>query len=61
MNLLEEYIDDPRLKKIAAKITSGGRISIDDGLTLYTVADLSLLAMLSGIVRRRQEPELCLF
>lgn len=61
MNLLEEYIDDPRLKKIAAKITSGGRISIDDGLTLYSVADLSLLAMLSGIVRRRQNRNYAFF
>ena len=54
MNILEEYIDDPRLKQIAAKIASGSRINIDEGLALYTGADLSLLAMLSGIVRRRQ-------
>jgi len=61
MNILEEYIDDPRLKQIAARITSGGRISIDEGLTLYSAADLSLLAMLSGIVRRRQNRNFVFF
>jgi aminodeoxyfutalosine synthase len=54
MKILEENIDDPRLKEIAARITSGGRINMDEGLLLYTGADLSLLALLSGIVRRRQ-------
>jgi aminodeoxyfutalosine synthase len=54
MNILEEYIEDPLLKEIAAKISYGGRINTDEGLALYTGADLSLLAMLSGIVRRRQ-------
>jgi 2-iminoacetate synthase ThiH len=55
MKIPEEYIDDPGLKEIAAKITSGSRISMDEGLTLYTRADLSLLALLSGIERRRQK------
>lgn len=53
MKILQEHINDPHLKEIAAKIDSGCRISVDDGLTLYATADLSLLAILSGIVRRR--------
>ncbi len=61
MNILEEHIEDPRLKEIAAKITSGGRINMDEGLALYTGADLPLLAMLSGIVRRRQNRDYVFF
>jgi aminodeoxyfutalosine synthase len=53
MKILESYIDNHRLKEIACKITAGNRISAEEGLVLYTTAGLSLLAMLSGTVRRR--------
>jgi aminodeoxyfutalosine synthase len=53
MKILENLIDDPGLKEIAGKITAGSRITAKEGLVLYTRAGLSLLAMLSGIIRRR--------
>ncbi|TFG41818.1 MAG: aminofutalosine synthase MqnE [Bacteroidia bacterium] len=61
MKIPEDYIDDPRLKEIAAKIKGADRISDDDGLVLYDKAGLSLLAMLSGIVRRRQNKNYAFF
>jgi len=53
MKMPEDYIDDPLLKEISSRIADAGRISEDEGLLLYTRAELSLLSMLSGIVRRR--------
>ena len=61
MKIIEDYIDDPHLKEIAAKIAAGGRITAEEGLMLYTRAGLSLLAMLSGIVRRRQNRNFVFF
>ena len=53
MKLPEDNIEDPLLKEISSRITDGVRISEDEGLLLYERAGLSLLSMLSGIVRRR--------
>ncbi len=54
MNSLEKYIKDPSLLETAQKVSEGTRISAEEGLTLYTKADLPLLGLLSGIVRRRK-------
>lgn len=53
MTDLSRYIDTPELKKISDKLSDGGRITPEEGLSLYTKADLALLGILSGIIRRR--------
>jgi aminodeoxyfutalosine synthase len=47
------YIDDPDIKKIAEKVIGKIRITPEEGLLLYKKADLPLLGILAGIVRRR--------
>jgi aminodeoxyfutalosine synthase len=54
MTDLLDYIADLELRKAAFKTLNGERISPEEGLLLYTKADLSLLALLAGIVRRRK-------
>jgi aminodeoxyfutalosine synthase len=53
MNYLPDQITDKDFKQIAEKITSGVRITPDEGLLLYKKADLPLLGLLAGIVRRQ--------
>ncbi|HVN57085.1 MAG TPA: aminofutalosine synthase MqnE [Bacteroidales bacterium] len=48
-----DYIDEPALKNISTKVMEGIRITPEEGLFLYRKADLPLLGVLSGIVRRR--------
>lgn len=50
---LLKYINDSDIKKIAEKVTANERISTEEGLILYKKADLPLLGVLAGIVRRR--------
>ena len=50
---LINLIKDSDLQKIAGKIASNERITPEEGLLLFKKADLPLLGMLSGIVRRR--------
>jgi aminodeoxyfutalosine synthase len=50
---LLSHINNAALKKIADKISSGKRISSDEGIILYDNCDLPLLGMLAGIVRRK--------
>ncbi len=58
---LTDHITDPRLKAIAEKVTAGKRLSPEEGLMLYIRADLSLLGLLSGIVRRRHNGDYAFF
>jgi aminodeoxyfutalosine synthase len=53
MTNLNGYIADKELRAIADKISAGIRITPEEGLLLYKRAGLSLLGLLSGIVRRR--------
>jgi aminodeoxyfutalosine synthase len=53
MKDLINYIEDSGLKQIAEKVEAGLRISPEEGLILYKKADLALLGVLAGIVRRR--------
>jgi aminodeoxyfutalosine synthase len=53
MTDLLEYIDNPDIKVIAGKVTGNQRITPEEGLTLYNKADLPLLGVLAGIIRRR--------
>jgi len=53
MNFLIDHITDTGLKKIADKIISNQRISPEEGMLLFRKADLPLLGILAGIVKRR--------
>lgn len=53
MTSLNSYISDTSLKQIAEKVTAGIRLDAAEGLTLFRIADLPLLGILSGFQRRR--------
>lgn len=53
MNYLFDQITDPALIKIADKVENNLRITSVEGLLLFRKADLPLLGMLAGIVKRR--------
>jgi aminodeoxyfutalosine synthase len=53
MNDLLTYINDKELSLIANKVNGNIRITPEEGLLLFKKADLSLLGLLAGIVRRR--------
>ncbi len=61
MNFLLNHINNKRLRLIAEKITAHIRIDPDEGLVLYTEADLSLLGMLAGVVRRKHNGHIAYF
>jgi aminodeoxyfutalosine synthase len=47
------YIEDPDLRHTAERVLEGHRISQEDGLMLFERAELALLGLLAGNVRRR--------
>lgn len=53
MNFLLNHIDDKDLRLIAEKVAGNTRITSEEGLLLYRKAELSLLGMVAGIVRRK--------
>jgi len=61
MHNLLNHISDAGIRSIADKVTNGIRISGEEGLILYKKADLPLLGMIAGIVRRRQNSNLAYF
>lgn len=61
MSDLLTLVNDKDLRVIAEKITSNIRITPEDGLFLYKKADLSLLGLLAGIVRRKHNGNLAYF
>jgi aminodeoxyfutalosine synthase len=61
MRILFDQITDSEIRLIADKIVAGSRISAEDGLILYKKADLSLLGLLAGIVRRRLNENLAYY
>jgi aminodeoxyfutalosine synthase len=61
MNDLLKYIDNSDLTKIADKITGDIRITPEEGLLLYKTADLPLLGLLAGIVRRKHNGNFAYF
>ena len=61
MTELLNYISDKDLQLIAGKVESNERLTSVEGLTLFKKADLSLLALLSGIARRRHNGNFAFF
>jgi len=55
------HIEDKDLRIIADKISCNKRITPEDGLFLFKKADLSVLGLLAGIVRRRHNGNLAYF
>ena len=53
MNYLTDQIKDIGLKKIADKVAGNQRITPEEGMLLFKNADLPLLGILAGIVKRR--------
>jgi aminodeoxyfutalosine synthase len=53
MDYLINHITDNQLKEIAKKVESNQRITTDEGLLLFKKADLPLLGILAGIVKKR--------
>lgn len=53
MKELLSHIEDKELRPLAEKILHGRRILPEEGLILYERAELPLLGVLAGIVRRR--------
>ena len=58
MSELLSQITDRDLRLIADKVDSNIRITPADGLFLFKNADLSVLGLLAGIVRRRHNGNL---
>ncbi len=56
-----QYIDDSPTKGIAEKIYNNQRITPEEGLLLFRKADLPLLGILAGIVRKRINKNLVYF
>jgi len=61
MNDLIKHIDNKELLLVAGKISNNTRITPEEGLLLYKKADLALLGLLSGIVRRRHNGNFAYF
>lgn len=61
MSDLLDQISEKELRSIAEKVKSGERISPEEGLFLYKKADLAVLGLLAGIVRRRYNGNLAFF
>jgi aminodeoxyfutalosine synthase len=53
--------DDPRLKPIAEKITSGERLSFEDGVALYRSPDVLAVGWLANSVREKLHGDLAYF
>jgi aminodeoxyfutalosine synthase len=60
LNLLYQT-ENPELKLIAEKVVSGTRITSEEGVLLFKMADLSLLGLLATIVRRRHNANFAYF
>ena len=61
MNDLFNQITDKNLRAIADKVSDSKRINNEEGLLLFTKADMSLLSLLAGIVRRRHNSNFAFF
>jgi len=54
MENIIDYIHDSDIKTIAKKVTTGTRITPEEGLLLFKKAELSLLSVLAGFIRRQK-------
>ena len=61
MNELLTHINDKDLKLIADKIINNVRVTTEDGILLFKKADLALLGLLAGIVRRKHNGNFAYF
>lgn len=61
MFYLPENIKDQKLSDIICKVKNNIRITPEEGLTLFNEAELSLLGIIAGIVRRRHNRDFVYF
>jgi aminodeoxyfutalosine synthase len=61
MDGLLNHIGDTEIRRIAEKVASGERISSAEGLILFRKADLSVLGLIAGIVRRKHNGNFAYF
>jgi aminodeoxyfutalosine synthase len=61
MTLLLNHINDKNLRLTADKISGNIRITPEEGLLLFKKADLALLGLLAGIVRRKHNNNFAYF
>jgi aminodeoxyfutalosine synthase len=61
MNDLINHIKEKDLRLVAEKVIEETRITPEDGLLLFNRADLALLGLLAGIVRRRHNANFAYF
>ncbi|MDO9579687.1 MAG: radical SAM protein, partial [Bacteroidales bacterium] len=61
MNKLLKQINDTDIRLIADKIANNIRITPEDGLLLFKKADLAMLGLLAGIVRRKKNDNFAYF
>ena len=61
MDILLDHIGNKDLRTVAGKVKEGERITPGEGLLLYSSAELPLLGVLAGIVRRRINGDLVYF
>src|ERR671920_158264 len=47
------FSHDPRLNELARKVEAGGRLSFEDGMSLFSTTDVPALGRLADSVRRR--------
>src|SRR5260370_42392576 len=57
----ELTITDQRLKPIAEKVLAGGRLSFNDGITLYRLPDLLAVGWLANHVREKEHGNVTYF
>jgi aminodeoxyfutalosine synthase len=58
---LLEHINNRDIRQIADKVISDIRITTEEGLKLYTLAELPLLGVLASVVRKRKNGNLAFF
>ena len=61
MRELLDHIDNKDIRLIADKVASGVRLTPEEGMKLFTTAELPLLGILSSIVRKRKNGNLAFF
>jgi aminodeoxyfutalosine synthase len=61
MKDLLNYIEDKELRQITEKVSADRRITPGEGLLLFKKADLALLGLLAGIVRRKHNGDKAFF
>jgi aminodeoxyfutalosine synthase len=61
MSDLINHIEDDGIRKIAHRVSSGNRINTAEGIELYKNAELPVLGLIAGLIRRRLHGDFAFF